>query len=69
MSDHYGLGPGIFPKDKLPLDHPNGMCTFEPVMLYDDEEIAELVADWYLDEGDVEMNEKINLFIEDLNNF
>lgn len=69
MSDHYGLGHGIFPKDKLPLDHPNGMCTFEPVMLYDDEEIAELVADWYLDEGDVEMNEKINLFIEDLNNF
>lgn len=69
MSDHYGLGPGIFPKDKLPLDHPNGMCTFEPVMLYDDEEIAEIIADWYLDEGEADMNDKINSFIKDLDDF
>lgn len=68
-SDHYGLGPGIYPKDKLPLDHPNGMCTFEPVMLYTDEEMAEIIADWYLGEGDEGMNEKINLFLNDLNNF
>lgn len=68
-SDHYGLGPGIYPKDKLPLDHPNGMCTFEPVMLYTDEEMAEIIADWYLGEGDENMNEKINLFLNDLNNF
>lgn len=35
----------IFPKGKLPMDHPNGLCTFIPVM--DDlEDVATELADW-----------------------
>ena len=25
-ADSYGLGAGIFPADKYPLEHPNGLC-------------------------------------------
>lgn len=25
--NHVGLGVGVFPKDAVPLDHPNGLCT------------------------------------------
>lgn len=46
-TDQYGLGVGVFPKDELPLDHPNGMCTFEAVMPDSMEEIAERIARWY----------------------
>lgn len=68
-TDHYGLGEGIFPKDALPLDHPNGMCTFEVVMTMSEKEISEALADWYLGEGDPDMNEKINKFVKDLNKY
>ncbi len=44
-TNHEGLGPGIYTKGNLPLDHPNGMCTMEPVMLSDNEIINQL-ADW-----------------------
>lgn len=67
--DHYGLGPGIYPKDKLPLDHPNGMCTFDVVITMSDEEIADAVADWYLGEGDETMNKKIDKYVKDLKKF
>lgn len=67
--DHYGLGPGIYPKDKLPLDHPNGMCTFESIISMSDEEIIDAVADWYLEEGDEDMNKRIEKFVNDLKNF
>lgn len=66
--DKYGLGGGIFPKDKLPLDHPNGQCTFEVVVTMSDEEISEAIADWYLGEGDPKMNEKLNKFANYLRN-
>lgn len=33
----------VFDKGKLPLDHPNGMCTFEPVI---DENLVDKLADW-----------------------
>lgn len=69
MSDRYGLGPGIFPKDKLPLDHPNGMCTFDIVVTMSDQEIFDAIADWYVGEGDHDMNKKIDLFVNDLKNF
>lgn len=45
--DKFGLGRGIFPKDSLPLDHPNGMCTFEAVIEKSMKEIAADIADWY----------------------
>lgn len=64
--DHYGLGEGIFPKDKLPLDHPNGNCTFEVVITMSDMEISDAIADWYLGEGDPKMNEQIDEYIKSL---
>lgn len=33
----------IFPKDDLPLDHPNGMCTMEPII---DDNYLDRLADW-----------------------
>ena len=46
-TDHHGLGVGIFPKDDFPLDHPNGMCTFEAVMSDDMDTIADRIGLWY----------------------
>ena len=46
-TDQFGLGRGVFPKDQLPLDHPNGMCTFEMVMTESMDEIAERIGKWY----------------------
>lgn len=42
----------IYDIDKLPLDHPNGMCNFEP--LHDDyDDIASRIVDWVAsDEGE-----------------
>lgn len=37
----------IFPKDELPMDHPNGMCTFEAVMDLSMNQIADRIAAWY----------------------
>lgn len=36
----------IFEKDELPLDHPNGMCTFEAVISKSFNQIGEELADW-----------------------
>lgn len=36
----------FFPKDDLPLDHPNGMCTFVAVMPDSITDIADRIADW-----------------------
>lgn len=33
----------VFPKDELPLDHPNGMCVMEPIYLADSDDI---IAKW-----------------------
>lgn len=46
-TDQYGLGVGVFPKDQLPLDHPNGMCTFEAVINDDMVSIAQRIGRWY----------------------
>ena len=62
-ADDYGLGEGIYPKDQLPLDHPNGMCTFEVVISMSEEEIDNAITDWYLDQGDEEMNEALDEFV------
>lgn len=37
----------VFPKDDLPLDHPNGMCTFEAVIDKNMSEIARQIGEWY----------------------
>ena len=36
-----------FKKDELPLDHPNGMCTFEAYIPYTMMEISNKIAAWY----------------------
>ena len=51
-TDQYGLGAGIFPKDELPLDHPNGMCTFEAVIPDDMTTIADKIGKWYQSPSD-----------------
>lgn len=33
----------VFPKDQLPLDHPNGMCVMEPIYLADSDN---MIAKW-----------------------
>ncbi len=67
--DHYGLGPGIYPKDSLPLDHPNGMCIFDVVITMSEAEIYDAIADWYFDEGDDDMNNKIEKYVKEIKNF
>ena len=64
--DQYGLGAGIYPKDALPLDHPNGMCTFETVRAKDYEQIANDLVDWVKGVGDSAMNAKLDVFAYDL---
>lgn len=46
-TDQFGLGVGVFPKDQLPLDHPNGMCTFEAVIPDSMTDIARKIGQWY----------------------
>lgn len=46
-TDQFGLGVGVFPKDQLPLDHPNGMCTFEAVIPDSMTNIARKIGQWY----------------------
>lgn len=36
----------IFPADDVPLDHPNGMCTFEVVTDLSMMEMSDVLADW-----------------------
>lgn len=36
----------LFQKDDLPLDHPNGMCTFEAVIEESDDEITDRILRW-----------------------
>lgn len=64
--DKYGLGRGIYPKDKLPLDHPNGMCTFRAVRSQSYKQIADDLAAWVKGTGSREMNKKLNAFARDL---
>ena len=64
--DQYGLGAGIFPKDSLPLDHPNGMCTFETIITKSYEQIADDLADWVVGKGSSELNNLLDIFLRDL---
>lgn len=64
-SDEYGLGAGIYPKDALPLDHPNGQCTFDIVTTWTEETANRAVLEWALgDLDDEELSEKLDKFAE-----
>ena len=56
----------IFPKDDLPLDHPNGMCTFEIVMTKSYEQIGKDIANWINGEGDPKLNRELDDYAETL---
>ena len=49
----------LFEKDELPLDHPNGMCTFAAVMEDSMVDIADRLADWAQGKEDSELDEFI----------
>lgn len=46
----------LYDKNDLPLDHPNGMCTFEAVIPDSMEDIADRVADWAYGVDDPELD-------------
>lgn len=46
----------LFDKNSLPLDHPNGMCTFIAVMPDSMVDIADRIADWVKGENDPELD-------------
>lgn len=46
-----------FPKDDLPMDHPNGMCTFEAVIPDSMTDIADRLADWAEGKDDPQLDE------------
>ena len=64
--DKFGLGQGIYPKDKVPLDHPNGQCFLTIVQNKSSKQVADDIANWYNGTGDAEMNAKIDKFAESL---
>ena len=47
----------LFEKNELPLDHPNGMCTFIAVMDQPMTEMADRIADWALGGSDPELDD------------
>lgn len=49
----------LFEKDELPLDHPNGMCTFVAVMDGSMVDMADRIADWYDGKYDPELDEYV----------
>lgn len=48
----------LFPVNELPLDHPNGLCYFEPA-LEDMNAIADRLADWVNGKSDPEIDEYV----------
>lgn len=46
----------LYDKNDLPLDHPNGMCTFEAVIPDSMEDIANRIADWTYGADDPELD-------------
>lgn len=46
----------LYDKNDLPLDHPNGMCTFEAVIPDSMEDIADRIADWAYGADDPELD-------------
>lgn len=56
----------IYAKDELPLDHPNGMCTFIIVREKSYEEIATDLSNWVKGEGDSELNAELDKYADSL---
>lgn len=56
----------IFSKDELPLDHPNGMCTFEVVIEKSYDQIASDLRNWVDGTGDSKLNTELDGFANSL---
>lgn len=56
----------IFAKEDLPMDHPNGMCTFSVVIQKSYEEIGRDLANWVNGEGDSKLNAALDNYAETL---
>ena len=54
----------VFPKDELPMDHPNGMCTFEAVIEKSMSEVASDIGMWY--QAPVGTYPEIDRFAQDM---
>lgn len=61
--DSYGLGAGIFPKNQLPLDHPNGMCVYVSVINKPYSQIAKELNNWSNGTGNAKLNKQIDKFV------
>lgn len=62
-SDH-GYGVGLYKKDELPLDHPNGMCTWS-VVTKPLESVSKDIADWAKGEAPEKLSKEIDDFVVD----
>lgn len=51
----YGLGEGVYPADQIPMDHPNGLCTFS-VVQDDLVDIADRLSKWAYGKEDEQIN-------------
>ena len=56
----------IFAKDELPMDHPNGMCTFEVVIEKSYDQIAQDLHNWIYGEGDPNLDAQLDDYAESL---
>lgn len=65
-NDEYGLGPGIFPKGEVPLDHPNGYCYLSVVQTMSNEQVVDSLANWYHGTGSKKMNNQLDEFARSL---
>lgn len=57
-----GLPAGVFPKEDLPLDHPNGQCTFSVYMTQTTDQIVDALANW----AHGQPSEELDAFAESL---
>ncbi len=58
------LDGNIFPVNDVPLDHPNGKCTFIAVIDKSSDEIADELAKWVKGEADEDFDKKMIAFAE-----
>ena len=59
----------IFPINKVPLDHPNGMCWLEPVSSMTNDEIAQDLAKWIRGESNSGIMDKAFPELKDTPNY
>jgi hypothetical protein len=63
--DRFGLGNGVFPKNEVPLDHPNGFCYITSIMSSRDD-VDKALIDWVNGTGDAGMNQQLDEFAKDM---